>query len=59
MGGEFDLHTNAQYHQAELLSEATARRLIRMERPSREAPVPARRRLQTLLRRIAGATAFA
>lgn len=59
MAAEFDLQINAQHHQAELLTEAAARRLLRMETPRPQDPAPGRRRIQTLLRRLAGSPGFA
>ncbi len=59
MAAEYDLQITAQHHQADLLAEAAARRLLRTSGPAREEPVPAGRRLQTLLRRLAGAPTFA
>jgi len=56
MAAEFDLQFNAQHHQNELLAAAHARRLTRTAELQRDEPAPAGRRLQTLLRRIAGAT---
>ena len=59
MASEFDLQSAAQYHQTELLAEANARRLTRSIEITRETPAPTARRLQTLLRRLAGAPTFA
>jgi hypothetical protein len=59
MASEFDLQFNAQHHQNELLAEAHARRLTRTTEIRRDDNAPASRRLQTLLRRIAGAPTFA
>jgi hypothetical protein len=59
MFSEIDFQTAAQDRQATLLAEATNRRLTRGS-PERAAdPVPTTGRLQTLLRRIAGAPTFA
>ncbi len=59
MFSEIDFQTTAQDRQATLLAEASDRRMARVsvERPSE--PVQATNRLQTLLRRIAGAPTFA
>jgi hypothetical protein len=59
MFSEIDFQTTAQNRQATLLAEASARRMARVsvERPSE--PIQASSRLQTLLRRIAGAPTFA
>jgi hypothetical protein len=59
MATEFDFQIHAQHHQADLLAEAAARRLTRTVSVRRDDPAPAGRRLQTLLRRIAGAPTFA
>ncbi len=59
MASEFDLQSAANYHQSELLSEAASRRLTRGSELRREDPMPTARRLQTLLRRLAGAPTFA
>ncbi len=59
MASEFDIQINAQHHQAELLGEAAARRLTRSTELRREYPAQAPRRLQNLLRRLAGAPSFA
>jgi hypothetical protein len=59
MASEFDLQMAAQHHQNELLAEANARRLARTTELRRDEPAPAGRRLQTLLRRLAGAPTFA
>jgi hypothetical protein len=59
MASEFDLQSAAQYHQTELLAEAASRRLTRTSELRREDPIPTARRLQTLLRRLAGAPTFA
>jgi hypothetical protein len=59
MAFEHDLHIAAQHHQAELLAEASARRLLRTVDSRREEPLPATNRLQSLLRRIAGAPTYA
>jgi hypothetical protein len=58
MTAEFDLQMAAQHHQNELLAEAHARRLTRTAELRREEPRTGRR-LQTLLRRLAGAPSFA
>ena len=59
MAAEFDLQMAAQRHQTELLAEASARRLLRTTELRRDEPVPTGRRLQALLRRLAGAPSFA
>ena len=59
MASEFDFQINAQYHQNELLAEAAARRLNRSTEIRRETTESTGRRLQTLLRRLAGAPTFA
>lgn len=59
MTSEFDFQFNAQHHQADLLAEAAARRLTRPASVRRDDPAPAGRRLQALLRRLAGAPTFA
>jgi hypothetical protein len=59
MASELDILTAARHHQADLLEEAALRRLLRTAEPRRDEPAPTGRRLQTLLRRIAGAPSFA
>jgi len=59
MFAEIDFQVAAQDRQADLLAEASARRLLRSDETRADTPLPARRRLQVLLRRIAGAPAFA
>ena len=59
MTTEFGIQINAQHHQAELLAEASARRLTRTVSIRRDDQAPTGRRLQTLLRRLAGAPTFA
>jgi hypothetical protein len=59
MTAEFDIQMAAQHHQNELLAEADARRLTHMAGLRREAQPRIGRRLQTLLRRLAGAPAVA
>jgi hypothetical protein len=59
MAAEFDLQMAAQHHQNELLAEAQARRLGRTAELRRGEPAPTGRRLQRLLRRLAGAPSFA
>ena len=59
MASEFDLQMAARHRQAELLGEASFRRLTRTDPVGLDEPSPSRRRLQTLLRRIAGAPTFA
>jgi hypothetical protein len=59
MFSEIDFQTAAQDRQATLLAEATTRRLIRVSQDRPDEPQPTTSRLQTLLRRIAGAPTFA
>jgi hypothetical protein len=59
MASELDFQIAAQHRQAELLGEAALRRLTRTDTNRRDEPLPSGRRLQTLLRRIAGAPTFA
>lgn len=59
MAAEYDFQVTAQHHQAELLAEATARHLLRTNAPRPQDPAPAGRRLQALLRRLAGSPGFA
>lgn len=59
MSFEIDLQMAARHHQEELLAEASARRLSRSVRIQRDEPAPSGRRIQTLLRRLAGAPTFA
>ena len=60
MTAEINILTAAQDHQAELLAEAAARRLIRSTDLHADSPQqPATRRLTILLRRLAGAPTFA
>jgi len=59
MAAEFDLQSAAQHHQTELLAEAAARRLTRTAELREGLSAPAGRRLQALLRRLAGAPSFA
>jgi hypothetical protein len=59
MFSEIDLQTAAQGRQADLLNEAATRRLLRTSSTRVDEPAPAGRRLQTLLRRLAGAPTFA
>jgi hypothetical protein len=59
MASEFDFQITAQHHQTGLLAEAAARRLLKASTPSEAKPVATGRRLQTLLRRLAGAPTFA
>ena len=59
MTAEINILVAAQGHQAELLAEADARRLIRSTDPHADSPIqPAKRRLTVLLRRLAGAPTF-
>ena len=59
MFSEIDFQTTAQHRQVTLLAEASTRRMTRVsgERPGE--PIQVSSRLQTLLRRIAGAPTFA
>ena len=59
MASEFDLQSAAKYNQTELLAEAANRHLARSTELRRDDPAPTTRRLQTLLRRLAGAPTFA
>ncbi|MEX1168810.1 MAG: hypothetical protein WEE50_01580 [Chloroflexota bacterium] len=59
MASEFDLQIAAQHHQDELLAETNARRLSRTAELRRDDPAPTGRRLQALIRRLAGAPTFA
>ena len=59
MAAEFDLQTAAQHHQTELLAEAAARRLTGTVDLRDRDTTPRGLRLQTLLRRLAGAPTFA
>ena len=60
MTAEINILIAAQYHQAELLAEADARRLTRTTDLHADGPLqPAKRRLTILLRRLAGAPSFA
>lgn len=60
MTAEINILIAGHDHQAELLAEADARRLSRSTDPHAAATtLPARRRLSILLRRLAGAPAFA
>lgn len=59
MGTELDIVTAARTHQGELLAEAATRRLLRSVAPRSEEPSQPGRRIQTLLRRLAGAPSFA
>jgi hypothetical protein len=59
MAAELDLITAARHHQDDLLAEAANRRLLRVSRPVQPEPIQSGRRIQTLLRRIAGAPTFA
>ena len=59
MATEYDFQITAQNHQADLLAEAAARRMTRTVSVRRDDAAPTGRRLQTLLRRIAGAPTFA
>ena len=60
MTAEINILIAAQDHQAALLAETDARRLIRSTELAADGPLqPAKRRLTILLRRLAGAPAFA
>ncbi len=60
MTAEIDILTAAYDHQTELLAEAEARRLIRrFDAPTSGSRPAAKQRLNTLLRRLAGAPSFA
>ncbi len=59
MTAEINIMIAAQDHQAALLAEADARRLIRRSDSSTAGSQPAaKQRLNTLLRRLAGAPSF-
>ena len=59
MASEQDILTSARQHRDLLLDEAATRRLLRSSRPIQDDVAPNGRRLQLLLRRIAGAPTFA
>jgi len=60
MTAEINILIAAQDHQTQLLAEAEARRLIRRpDAPTSGSQRATRQRLNTLLRRLAGATSFA
>ena len=60
MTAEINILIAAQDHQTELLAEAEARRLIRRtDAPIAGSQPAAKQRLNTLLRRLAGAASFA
>jgi hypothetical protein len=60
MTAEITILTAAHDHQTELLAEADARRLLRRSHnPTSGSQPVTRQRLNTLLRRLAGATSFA
>jgi hypothetical protein len=59
MFAEIDFQIAAQNRQATLLAEATSRRLGRVSEQRPSETLPTTGRLQTLLRRIAGAPTFA
>jgi hypothetical protein len=59
MFSEIDFQITAQDRQATLLAEASTRRLTRASHDRPSEPAPTSSRLQTLLRRIAGAPTFA
>lgn len=59
MFSEIDFQIAAQDRQASLLAEASTRRATRIGQDRPSEPLPTGRRLQTLLRRLAGAPTFA
>jgi hypothetical protein len=60
MTAEINILIAAQDHQTDLLAEADARRLIRRtDSPTSGSQPAAKQRLNTLLRRLAGAPSFA
>jgi len=59
MFSEIDFQTEAQHRQATLLAEASSRRMARVSREEPSQPQPTTNRLQTLIRRIAGAPTVA
>jgi hypothetical protein len=59
MTSEFDFQFNARHRQDELLAEAATRRLTRSTEIRHDTPETTGRRLQTLLRRLAGSPTFA
>jgi hypothetical protein len=59
MATEQDILISARQHRDDLLEEAANRRLLRSSRQVQDDVNPSGRRLQTLLRRIAGAPTFA
>jgi hypothetical protein len=59
MAAELDIITAGRSHQDELLAEARARRLLSTRIESQDESRHSGRRLQTLLRRLAGAPTFA
>lgn len=59
MSSEIDFQTTAQDRQATLLAEASDRRMVRASQDRPSERIQATSRLQTLLRRIAGAPTFA
>jgi hypothetical protein len=59
MFSEIDFQVAAQDRQATLLAEASSRRLTRVSQERPSEPHLTTGRLQTLLRRIAGAPTFA
>jgi len=60
MTAEINILITAHDHQTELLAEADARRLIRRsDAPTSGSQPAAKHRLNTLLRRLAGAPSFA
>jgi hypothetical protein len=59
MAAELDIITAGRTHQDELIADARARRLLSIRIESQEEPRQPGRRLQALLRRVAGAPTFA
>lgn len=59
MLAEIDFQIAAKGRQAELLAEASVHRLARTNDRRPDEPRPVKRRLGALLRRLAGAPAFA
>jgi hypothetical protein len=59
MFSEIEFQVAAQVRQATLLAEVAGRRRTGHDHDRPNEPVPTARRLQTLIRRIAGAPTFA
>jgi hypothetical protein len=59
MASEFDIVTAGRTHQEDLLAEAGSRRQLSVRTVGIREPRQPTGRLQTLLRRLAGAPAFA